>query len=368
MPSVTSLLENHHPSLSPIPGSPAHTAAVACNGNANNPSSANTANNNSPSYARTKPYTSNYDNLVSLARNLQSAGNSNSSSPSHMYNVGQQKPNVSASNSSASLVNNYANQHSRYAVIANRLQYRSNAPSPVHSSNHLNNNINNGQYDMHSQNPTPSSNYSCLMTSNNLNINQHHQQQYSKNHHVGSSQHFPSPYIGSMVHQHQQANLKSYSPQHSLSNNNSGGVPPNCVNFIGNSCILNVNPNSCMNSSGSSSASNGLGIGGSETHGNSSKGHLAVNNGSCSNSSSNSSNISSSSGSSGTCASGNSFFGFNGRSGIINEVSTPATTAGGGALSKNVVASYATTGDIDQLIPHVEICKVNRHFQSCSIN
>ncbi|CAG7826183.1 unnamed protein product [Allacma fusca] len=167
MPSVSSLLENHHPSLSPIPGSPAH---LVSNGNVNNSNNGNN-NNNLPVMNNGgitgKSVTPNFDNLVLLARNLQS----NSGSLTQL--TGQ----------------NYPSHQLRYAAIANRLANRPNGNNctPTASSNiyqfatinHTNNiNVNNSpshQFGYHNNNAplncilSPFKNSLPMVASSNLN-------------------------------------------------------------------------------------------------------------------------------------------------------------------------------------------------------
>ena len=122
MPSVSSLLENHHPSLSPIPGSPAHLVG---NGNAVNN---NNGNNNSLliTGVNSKSNTPNFENLVLLARNFQSC-------------------NVPSTTQHLTGQNNYGNQQQpqqhhpphhqlRYTAIANRLASRPNGNSNCSSA------------------------------------------------------------------------------------------------------------------------------------------------------------------------------------------------------------------------------------------
>lgn len=113
MPSVTSLLENHHPTLSPIPGSPAHRYVNGSVVNNNNNGSLNN-NNNGIGGSNTPTF----DNLVQLARNL-GGGNS---SPSTGKTFISQSPNQVANYGNTT---GYPSHQFRYAVIANRISQRS---------------------------------------------------------------------------------------------------------------------------------------------------------------------------------------------------------------------------------------------------
>lgn len=397
MPSVTSLLENHHPSLSPIPGSPAHNS---CNGNVNNNNNNNNSNSNSnrnnnvnhnnsvaSSSSPSKPllfstYTPNFDNLVSLARN--SIQNSSASSntiggapqPSNgnivvgnVYGSSsssfQQK--WATNNNSTTPITNYPNHQSRYAVIANRLAYRTNSPNFT-----LNNNAN--SYDVVNNGSNLSNNGDQVpIIPSNVNLNQlaynsnnhhlvnisHQQQQQqvyppSYSQHQANSSGSSAPYnTPAAVQNH----LKPLSPPQTVGVQVNSNSNCNCTgNFCNANLKLSISPNNNSNgnsiSSGSSNGgSNGTGTshgggGGGESipmfrdaYGNSSKGHLVNNE---------SNSISS-------C-----FYSIHKNHCNSNETSS---NAGGGVLSKNNGDPGTYSVDIDHLNkPHVEICKVNNKY------
>jgi len=102
------LLENHHPSLSPIPGSPAHFSS---NGSVNG-NNDNTVSNNNSTQAASSSSAPTFDNLIHLARNFHS-NHQNSSSNNKNCESGLQN--------SPSHLNSYSDHQLKYATIANRI-------------------------------------------------------------------------------------------------------------------------------------------------------------------------------------------------------------------------------------------------------